>query len=112
MSPVYSREHTPAPWRLRKTATHVAIDSIADKADPYTVLIDSVTGDKEMEAQFKADARRIVACVNFLDDTSTMALENGAMKYGKMTRYYQEAIAERDILREEVRKLRAALVSA
>lgn len=72
--------HTPGPWKVRKTSTHTAVDSVADPKDPYTVLIDSLTGDKAMDRQFRTDARLIAAAPALLAECKRLQASEAALR--------------------------------
>jgi len=79
-----SISHSPEPWRVTGDCPKgIAIMSPPTEADPFglVVAIAVVPRDYPIDEQTRADARRIVAAVNFCKGIPTETLEQGAIRY-------------------------------
>lgn len=110
-------QHTPGPWYASAIRTHGADPrmngcDIGAENNSNVALALHQPEDREPR-ETVANARRIVACVNFLEGQITTAeIEAGAMKYGQLNDSYRAAVLERDALRKRIEVVRADLVDA
>ena len=71
-----TKPHTPEPWRV-----HADTLIVKDSEDTWTVVAQLAFGDAEKEGVGRgANAARIVACVNALENIPTEDIENGIIE--------------------------------
>jgi cell division protein ZapA (FtsZ GTPase activity inhibitor) len=109
-------KHTPAPWQVvdeKESATDTMEDSYVGKLVRRRNPISIFLGDEESPETLRANARRIIACVNFCESVPTADLED-SLQHGHTLADEDEAIVaslnevskERNELRDENERLK------
>jgi hypothetical protein len=95
-------EHTPEPWRVSVDGEAVVIPCGNGEA----TVADCFDADREgFPATRKANARRIIACVNYCKGKTNAQLEDGDEGYPGIAHDFETMRLQRDALAEALRHL-------
>lgn len=107
-----NQQHTPEPWRVRTIGDDCFITAATEPGMAYgpEIMGDDYTGYGDAERK-KADARRIVACVNACAGISTENLEAlvGTSILARANRHFDTAIKQRDELLDALEEASTSL---